>query len=120
MTRTGRLRLWAAWGGAALAAGLLVLAVVLTSDHQSQRAFTAALALVVSWSFVVAGLAAWSRRPANHTGRLLVWVGFSFLAGALSSADNRFLYTVGEACTALLPARARRPGRRPRRRRRGG
>jgi PAS domain S-box-containing protein len=101
MTRSDRLRLWTAWGGAALAVGAVVLAANVTSNHQSQRGLAGGLELLVGWSFVFAGLVAHSRRPENASGRLLALVGIAFLLGNLSVANDRFLYTLGETLGAL-------------------
>jgi len=104
MTRADRLRLWAAWGGPALAVGLGVLAANLTSRHESDPELNAAVFLVVGWSFAAAGLAALTRRPENNSGRLLVWTGLALLLGALSAANDRVVYTVGMALDAVVLA----------------
>jgi signal transduction histidine kinase len=89
---------------AGLAAGLVYLAVVLTSDHVDDRGFAAALGLLVGWSFVGTGLFAWWRRPGNRTGLLMAGVGFAWFAAGLSDANDDFLHTVGLALDALFPA----------------
>jgi PAS domain S-box-containing protein len=104
MTRAERLRLWAVWGGPALAVGLGVLAADLTSRHQSNPGLDAAVFLVVGWSFAAAGLAALTRRPENNSGRLLVWTGTALLLGALTAANDRVVYTVGVALDAVVLA----------------
>ncbi len=104
MTHTDRFRLWAAWGGAALAVGAVVLAANITSHHQSQRGLVAGLELLVGWSFALAGLLAVTRRPENATGRLLILVGITFLLSNLQAANNRWLYTLGEALSAFSVA----------------
>jgi PAS domain S-box-containing protein len=104
MTRADRLRLWAAWGGPAFALGFGVLAANLTSRHESNRELSAAVFLVVGWSFAAAGLAALTRRPENNSGRLLVWTGVALLLGALSPANDRVVYTVGTALDAVVLA----------------
>src|SRR5262249_17030257 len=71
MPPTERRRLWLRWGTAALAAAGVVAALGATSDHDSQKALNTAIVVVVGLSFVSGGLAAWSRRPENRTGRLL-------------------------------------------------
>jgi PAS domain S-box-containing protein len=104
MTRADRLRLWAVWGGPAFALGLGVLAASLASRHLSHGGWNAAGFLLVGWSFAVAGLAALTRRPENNSGRLLVWTGVALLLGALSAANDPFIYTVGTALNALVLA----------------
>ena len=59
-----------------LAAGALVVALVVTSGHDSQRAVTAILAPLVGWAFIGSGILARARRPENPTGLLLMAVGF--------------------------------------------
>jgi signal transduction histidine kinase len=54
-----------------------------------------ALALAIGWSFVGSGVVAWSRRPGNRTGPLLVLVGFLWLVGRLEFAADPTLETVG-------------------------
>jgi signal transduction histidine kinase len=66
----------------ALAAGLVNLALVLGAGDAGPQPLPYLLVAIigVSWSFVAAGLLAWSRRPENRTGALMAAVG---LASAL-------------------------------------
>jgi signal transduction histidine kinase len=89
---------------AGLAAGAAYLAVVVTSDWVDDRGFTAALGLLVGWSFIGTGLFAWWRRPGNRTGALMAAVGFAWFAAGLSDANDDLLHTVGLAVDALFPA----------------
>jgi signal transduction histidine kinase len=50
--------------------------------------------VAVGWAYLVAGLIAWDRRPANRMGRLMVLTGFALLARQLRYSDNAFLFTV--------------------------
>ena len=104
MTRTDRLRLWAAWGGAALAAGVGMLAADLTSRHQTDAALTGAVFLLVGWSFAAAGLVALSLRPENNSGRLLIWTGIALLLGGLTNANDAVVYTLGTVLDAVVLA----------------
>jgi PAS domain S-box-containing protein len=104
MTRADRVRLWAVWGGPAVAVGLGVLAANLTTRHESNPGLNAAVFLIVGWSFAAAGLAALTRRPENNSGRLLVWTGTALLLGALTAANDRVVYTVGFAFDAAVLA----------------
>src|SRR6185437_1232836 len=104
MSRADRVRLWAVWGGPAVALGLGVLVANLTTRHESNPGLNAAVFLIVGWSFAAAGLAALTRRPENNSGRLLVWTGTALLLGALSAANDRVVYTVGTALDALVLA----------------
>jgi signal transduction histidine kinase len=64
----------------ALAAGLVNLALLLRAGDDRPRplAYLLISVLGVSWSFVAAGLVAWTRRPGNRTGALMVAVGLSY------------------------------------------
>jgi hypothetical protein len=73
-------RLGLALALAALAGGLVNLALLLRTGHGRPEPLAYLLLVIagVSWSFVGAGLVAWSRRPANRTGALMVAVGLAF------------------------------------------
>ena len=94
----------AALAGAALAGGLAYAAVVLGSGHVDDRGTTAALGLLVGWSFTGAGLVAWWRRPANRVGPLMAAVGFTWFATGVSASDDDVVFTVGIALDALFVA----------------
>jgi signal transduction histidine kinase len=78
-----RLRLMLAL--AALAGGLVNLGLLLRTDHGRPQPLAYLLFVIVgvSWSFVAAGLVAWSRRPANRTGALMVAVGLAYALNGL-------------------------------------
>lgn len=82
-----------------LSAGTIALAT--TSDHLDQPMAGSALYLSAALGFVLAGLVAARRRPANRTGKLMIAVGFSFFLGALSLASNSFLFTLGASGGAI-------------------
>ena len=67
----------------ALAAGLVNLALLLGTDHGEPLAYLLLVIVGVSWSFAGAGLVAWSRRPTNHTGALMVAVGLAYAFNGL-------------------------------------
>jgi signal transduction histidine kinase len=79
---------------AALVAGIAVCGVILAGD-EDDRVATAVFGLTVGWSFVGTGLVAWSRRPDNRTGPLMVAVGFGWFLAGLQFADNDQLSTAG-------------------------
>jgi signal transduction histidine kinase len=54
----------------------------------------AAAQVAVGWAYLVAGLIAWDRRPANRMGRLMVLTGFALLARQLRYGDNALLFTI--------------------------
>jgi signal transduction histidine kinase len=88
---------------AAAAAGGIFLALTLGSDHVDNRGGTAALGLLVGWSFTGTGLLAWWRRPGNRTGALMTAAGFAWFASGMGSADDDVLYTAGIGLDALFP-----------------
>ena len=88
---------------ASVAAGAVVVALVLTSDHEENRGALAVLGLVIGWSFAGAGLVAWWRRPDNRTGPLMVAAAFAWFGSGLSVADDEVLYTTGLTMDALFP-----------------
>jgi signal transduction histidine kinase len=63
-----------------LAVGLVNAALVLRAGDARPRPLPYLLVTLVgvSWSFVGAGLVAWSRRPGNRTGMLMVAVGLTY------------------------------------------
>jgi len=91
-------------GGAGFACGLLYAALVLGSDHVDDRGLTAALGLLVGWSFVGTGVFARWRRPGNPTGVLMAAAGFAWFSTGLSAADDDVVHTVGIALDAVFPA----------------
>lgn len=82
-------------GAAGVAVGLMVAAVVLTSDRSTSPQVDAALVLVVGWSFIGTGLFAWWRRPHNRVGALMTAVGFTWCIGPLVNSDNPGLFLAG-------------------------
>jgi signal transduction histidine kinase len=70
---------------ATLVAGLGNLALLLGAgdDRPDSLAYLLITIIGVGWSFVGAGLVAWSRRPENRTGALMVAVGLAQLLNGL-------------------------------------
>ena len=79
---------------AAVIAGVAVCAVV-ASGHPDSPIATAVLVVIVGWSFAGAGLVAWSRRPDNRTGPVMIGVSFGWCVAGLQFADNDRLFTAG-------------------------
>jgi signal transduction histidine kinase len=74
---------------------VIVVAVVVTSDHTNLRGAVAVLGLLIGWGFIGTGLFAWARRPDNSLGSLLAATGFAFLIAGLSSSNIPAVFTVG-------------------------
>ena len=94
----------AALAGAALAGGLATPRSSSAAGTSRTAAATAALGLLVGWSFTGAGLVAWWRRPGNRTGPLMAAVGFAWFASGVSASDDDVVFTVGIALDALFVA----------------
>ncbi len=74
---------------------MIVVAIVLTSDHTDLRGAVAVLGLTIGWGFIGVGLFAWARRPDNSIGSLMTLTGFTFLVAGLSSSNIPAVFTVG-------------------------
>jgi len=70
---------------ATLVAGLANVALLLRAgdDREESLVYLVITIVGVGWSFVGAGLVAWSRRPENRTGALMVAVGLAQLLNGL-------------------------------------
>ncbi len=88
---------WLLWGTglAGLAAGLATVPLLLNNDRVDGGSAFAALALLICWSFIGAGLVAWRQRPASRIGLLMVAVGFAWAASAISLSDQPLLFIIG-------------------------
>jgi signal transduction histidine kinase len=78
-----------------LVASAAATALVIASDHIPKPAASAAIGLVITWSFIGTGLYAWWRRPSNRFGALMTAVGFAFLLDALIASDDAVVFTIG-------------------------
>jgi signal transduction histidine kinase len=78
---------------AILLAGFVVgagVTLVIIPDEGSLRdVLDLLLGLVIGWSFMGAGVVAWTRRPGNRTGPLMVLVGFLWFIGRLQRGTDR-------------------------------
>ena len=70
-------------------------ALVITSDHDDNKASTIALAVTAGLTFIASGLIALWRRPDNRTGYLLAAVGYLWFLAALSESNNDWVLTIG-------------------------
>jgi signal transduction histidine kinase len=82
---------------AGLAAGAVVAASALASDHQEPELLWAIFGPAVGWSFIGTGLYAWRRRPESRTGALMVVMGFAWFLSMLESANWPLVYTIALA-----------------------
>jgi PAS domain S-box-containing protein len=97
-------RLWLTFWPLALAVGALTIVLTVASNHGSNPVLSTVLALLVSLSFIAAGLVAWSRRPDNDVGRLMVATGFAWFFNPLTLANEAWLFTIASALQALVLA----------------
>jgi signal transduction histidine kinase len=79
----------------ALALGVSLVPLGLTSDHLELPALQLAPMVFVGWSFVGVGLYAWWRRPENRFGALLVAAGFAWLVASFAVSDVPVLFALG-------------------------
>jgi signal transduction histidine kinase len=84
--------------------GLMALAVVVTSDHVSQRGLQASLVTAIGWAWVYTGLYAWWRRAENRVGALMALIGFLFLLTALTAANPPGVFTLAVLASSLYLA----------------
>jgi signal transduction histidine kinase len=85
-------------GVLAFAAGVAAAILVSGSDREPKPVVaTAALALVVGWSYIGSGVAAWRQRPRNRLGPAMVFIGFAWFATFLADAQRPSAFTIGTA-----------------------
>jgi signal transduction histidine kinase len=90
-----------------LVTGVAAVAIILTGDHMSQRGTWAAFGAALGGSFIGTGLYAWWRRPENHSGALMVWIGFAWFLTPLNFSDNEALFAIGQLTDSVaIPALA--------------
>jgi len=53
--------------------------------------------LVIGWIYLYGGLAIWSSRPGNRTGRLMTLVGLTWFIGNLQLSDLPVVHELGVA-----------------------
>ena len=89
-----RARLWLI-GVAGVALAVADCAVTIQSHHSQLRGVNGPLGAMIVLAFVMTGIFAWSRRPSNRVGRLMVATGFAFGGVGLAQANSSLLYTIG-------------------------
>ena len=80
---------------AALAAGIGAAWIELTSKIVGDNVPTAAIALLVGWSYVACGLIAWRQRPTNPLGPVMLFIGFTWFATFLGAWQRAIPFTIG-------------------------
>ena len=80
---------------AALVCGVGAAALILSSDHLSNRTVWAVFGPLVGWCFIGTGLYAQRRRPESRAGTLMVVLGFAWFTNAIGTTDVPLLYTLG-------------------------
>jgi signal transduction histidine kinase len=89
-----------------LAGAALGIVAYRTQTHAHHSSTHAWAQVAQGWAFLVAGLVATARRPANRMGPLLLLTGFAFLARQLRYSEDALLFTVffvfGDLCYALV------------------
>ena len=76
---------------AAIPFGILGYHILVHDLHSSTQ--NAVASVVVAWTFVAAGLVAWSRRPQSRVGILMAFVGFALLERKLQYSHNADVFT---------------------------
>lgn len=94
-----------ATGLAAVALGVLAYRVQVENLGSFTTPERAAAIVAVAWAFVLAGLVAWMRRPANRLGPLMTAAGLALLLRQLRYSHDPLAFTVffalGEVAYAL-------------------
>ena len=90
-----RARYLALTGAVALFGTAGAIWLVARSEHTENKRVVAALAVTAGLAFVASGLIASWRRPENRTGLLLLATGLLWLLGALTAANDPWVFTAG-------------------------
>jgi signal transduction histidine kinase len=87
----------ALWGlfGAAVALAAVMVALIVTSDHEDTKVAAAILGPFIGLSFVGTGVFAWLRRPHSRFGALMIGVGFAWFVAGLTESNDAWLFTAG-------------------------
>src|SRR4051794_4340749 len=88
----------------ALAMGIGADLMIRGGDHIPHNQVWAVFNAALGASFVGTGLYAWWRAPANRTGGLLVWVGFTFFLSAFEFSNEPALFLAGQFTDPLPTA----------------
>ena len=85
------------------AAGLLlgVVAFRILRDDLDQSVIRSLPAVAIGWSAIASGLIAWTRRPINRLGPLLIAYGLAVLVRPWQYSDDALMFTLGYALSQL-------------------
>jgi hypothetical protein len=86
----------------ALVAGAGAALLVLGSNRErAPVAVSAAVALLVGWTYIASGLIARRQRPENRLGTVMVFIGFAWFATFLADAGSSLVFTLGKALESV-------------------
>jgi signal transduction histidine kinase len=80
---------------ASVAMAAVMVALVVSSDHENAKEITAVLGPFIGLSFCGTGIFAWTRRPHNRFGALMTAVGFAWFVAGLTESNDPWVYTLG-------------------------
>jgi signal transduction histidine kinase len=80
---------------ASVAMAAVMVALVVSSDHETAKPVTAVLGPFIGLSFCGTGVFAWIRRPHNRFGALMTGVGFAWFLAGLIESNDAWVYTLG-------------------------
>jgi signal transduction histidine kinase len=80
---------------ASVAMAAVMVALVVSSDHETAKELAATLGPAIGLSYCGVGLFAWWRRPHNRFGALMTGVGFAWFLSALTASNDPWVYTLG-------------------------
>jgi len=85
------------------AAGLLlgVVAFRILRDDLDQSVLRSLPAVAIGWSAIASGLIAWTRRPINRLGPLMIAYGLAVLIRPWQYSDDALMFTLGYALSQL-------------------
>ncbi|HWI71949.1 MAG TPA: hypothetical protein VNT55_08345, partial [Baekduia sp.] len=86
---------------ASVAMAAVMVALVVSSDHETAKGLTATLGPAIGLSFCGTGLFAWFRRPHNRFGALMTGVGFAWFLSALMESNDPWVFTLGVYLASL-------------------
>jgi signal transduction histidine kinase len=86
----------------ALIAGVGAALLILGSERERPPVgVSAAVALLVGWSYVGSGLVARRQRPENRLGAVMAFIGFAWFATFLADAGSSVVFTFGKALESV-------------------